>query len=69
MCKLLVHSLEETCAYIGRDEEANDYTVGKLKPVHAPVVSAVSHGALAVTVSGCYSAVDAPGAAPAADRG
>ena len=60
---IFVRSLEETCAYMGRDEEANDdarapTTVGKLKPDTVPVVSAVGHGALAVAVSGGNTAVD-----------
>ena len=65
---IFVRRLEETCAYMGRDEEANDdarapTTVGKLKPETVPVVSAVGHGVLAVAVPGGNTAVDAPAAA------
>ena len=65
---IFVRSLEETCAYMGRDEEANDdarapTTVGKPVPDTVPVVSAVGHGALAVAVPGGNTAVDAPAAA------
>ena len=65
---IFVRRLGETCAYMGRDEEANDdarapTTVGKPIPDTVPVVSAVGHGAIAVAVSCCNTAVDIPAAA------